>query len=137
MLAGEQRREGLGRLAAELGYGAGMVRWEFPVWIGSRVARADMIAFGRCQPEPQDQTTSALVGFDIQAHDTLDDLFAMARALAAPAAALADEHGIDLWSVGTSGRREHLYRLTYDALDDLPDQLVSQLGPNRCRRAAA
>lgn len=129
MLSGEQRREGLGRLAAQLGYEAGMVRWEFPVWIGTRVARAEMVAFGRQRPEPQDQTTSALVGFDMQTHDTLDDLFAMARALAAPAAALADEDGIDLWSVGPSGRRERLHRLAYDELDDLPGQLVTQLGP--------
>ncbi len=129
MLSGEQRRESLGQLATQLGYEADMIRWEFPVWVASRVAQADMVAFGRRQPEPQDQTTSALVGFDMQADVAVDDAFAIAGALAAPAAALADEQGIDLWSVGTSGRREHLHRLAYDALDDLPGQLASQLGP--------
>jgi SAM-dependent methyltransferase len=128
MLSDEQRRESLGQLAAQLGYEADMVRWEFPVWVGARVARADMVAFGRRQPEPQDQTTSALAGFDIK-NAAVDDAFSIARALAAPAAALADEQGIDLWSIGTSGRREHLQRLAFDALDDLPGRLTDQLGP--------
>jgi len=129
MLTGKQRRDGLGHLAEQLGYETDMVRWEFPVWIGKGLAHAHMVAFCRRRPEPQDQTTSALAGFDLRSTGDVDEGFTIARALAAPAAAFADEQGIDLWGLGTNGRQEHLQRLDYDALQDLPEQLADQLGP--------
>jgi SAM-dependent methyltransferase len=125
----EQRRGGLRRLATRLGYEDDMIRWEFPAWVGTRVLRADMVAFGRGRPQPQDQTTSALAGFDIDGGVTLDDAFSIARALAAPAAAVAGDDGIDLWSLGTGEQREHMRRLSYDRVDELPDPLADQLGP--------
>ena len=125
----DQRREQLRQLSANLGYGADMLRWDFPVWVEGRVSTADMVAFSRPHPQPQDQTTSALVGCAINDDDALERAFKLSGALAAPAVALADDQGIALWSVGTDGRREHLHSLSYENVSQPPTRLVEQLGP--------
>lgn len=125
----EQRREQLRQLSANLGYSPDMVRWDFPVWVESRVSTADMVAFSRPHPQPQDQTTSALVGCTISHDDAVERAFTLSGALAAPAAALADDQGIALWSVGANGRREHLHSLSYEDVGQPPTRLIEQLGP--------
>jgi predicted RNA methylase len=129
MLNAEQRRDGLARLAASLGYGQEMLRWGFPAWVDDRIAHADMVAFGAAAPQPQDQTTAALAGFDMLAGHRLDDTLAICRALAAPTAALARDGEIELWSVGAREKRERLHSFPYEELDQLPEGLADALGP--------
>ena len=106
-----------------------MVRHGFPVWVGDRVHAVDVAAFSRPSPEPQDQTSSAIAGFDTGLAADIEGAFDTARALAAPVAAIASESSIDLWSIGAVGHRERLYGLAYQDAAAPPDALVHQLAP--------
>jgi predicted RNA methylase len=127
MLTAEQRRDSLARLAGNLGYDEGMLRWGFPAWVDDRVVHADMVAFGVALP--QDQTTAAIAGFDMLAGHRFDDTLAACRALATPTAALARDGEIELWSIGARDQCERLDSFPYDQLDQLPASLAHALGP--------
>jgi SAM-dependent methyltransferase len=125
----EQRRAALGSLVAQLGYSQEMIRHGFPVWVRGQVCPVDVAAFSRALPEPHDQTSSAIAGFDVGQAAGIEQHFETARALAAPVAAIAGDSAIDLWSVEAATQGAHLFRLSYEDAEAPPDALVRQLGP--------
>lgn len=134
MLTADERRAGLGRFASALGYSEKMVRWQFPVWVSDQIQSADFVAFGRPQPEPHDQTTSAIAGIQLSNGD-IDPAIAIATAIAAPVAAIAGNDFIDIWSVGVGGRHERLHQLPYSDVETIPSELARQLGPRNLTAA--
>jgi predicted RNA methylase len=127
MPTSQKQLHALHGLAYGLGYSEEMIRQEFPVWVGEEVKLADLVAFGRPQPEPQDQTTSAILGA-ISESETRQAI-TMAAALAAPVAAIASANSVDIWAVDAGGNHEKLHELRYEDIGNPPSALVRELGP--------
>lgn len=127
MKIAQKKLDALRGLASSLGYSKEMIRQDFPVWVGSEVKVADIVAFARPHPQPQDQTTSAILGETSEGG--AERAIAMATALAAPAAAIATEDAIDIWAIDVGGRHKKLHQLSYEEASTPSSSLATELGP--------
>lgn len=129
------RNEAFDRVAQTLqrfGYGPELLEWDFPVWLGDRKVTADLVAFSR--QEPKDMSTAALVvdlvpaeGWSEQA---MYQVAAVGFTLAAPVVGTADERGLRLAAVESTGFTRPLIDIAFDSFV-LRSDLVEQLSPQR------
>jgi predicted RNA methylase len=129
MQTGENKRDALRGFVQSVGYSDEMIRQEFPVWVGEEVRVADVVAFGRPHPEPQDQTTSAILGATAESEFGVGQAITMATAIAAPAAVIARPDSIDVWAVAAGGHHEKVHQLGYRDAVNPPTALIRELGP--------
>lgn len=129
----EERRGALHELVDRLGYDAGMVRTNFPVWASNAIRFADVVAFTQAAPAPQDMTTAAIAGVVGNGGLAITDL-SIARELAAPTAVLALDDGLELWWVGPDAQ-EKLRDVRYDDLEGAAIALRPRLSPTLIRAA--
>jgi predicted RNA methylase len=102
----------------DLGYGDDFVKEDFPVWLGDRIVRADLVAFGR--PAPRDMTTATIVAESLGHEQQLTQVIEIARALACPAAVIATSEGLQLWSISAHPGEEQ-------RIDSVPTAEAQQL----------
>ena len=126
MQIAQEKMDALHGLASSLGYSDQMTSLRVPGLGWEQVKVADIVAFARPHPEPQDQTTSAILGDASEKGD--GNAIAMATALAAPAAAIP----ADREKSGRSMRRGH-EKLppagSYGDASSPPSSLARELGP--------
>jgi SAM-dependent methyltransferase len=119
---------GVTSLLERLGYTDDLLRFDYPVWVDAAVSRLPVVGFAR--QRPQDMTTATIVGAR-SSNGNVEQLFAAARALAAPALLLSRANQVEVWSVPSDpGTERRVNAAPEDDIGRLAGLYRPALGPD-------
>jgi hypothetical protein len=111
----------------DIGYNDRLLRRGFPVWADGGVVHHDLVAFGR--PAPQDMTTATILARIGSAESAITEALQGAVNLACPAAIVALDDELQLWSVSGAARHERVLTTDYDRVSELTGRYGAALSP--------